>query len=93
MDDASPVGIERTITCPSFCRGVDAATVVAWEVAPGETFSRGQVVVVLETSKCALEHHLMSSGTMLEHLVEVGEEVGYGEPLMRARLVPASLRP
>ncbi len=76
------------IPCPSFCKGTDRATVVAWEIAPGEAFERHQVLVVLETAKCAWEHTLATGGVLLEQLAFPGFEVGYGEPLMRVRLVP-----
>lgn len=54
-----------------------------WKVAPGETFSRGQVLFVVETDKAATDIEAEADGVLAERLVEEGETVPVGAPVGR----------
>ena len=68
---------------PSLGSDMDAGTVVEWLVAPGATVKRGDVVVVVETHKGAIEVEIWQDGTIAELLVPVGAEVPVGTALAR----------
>lgn len=59
-----------------------------WKVAPGEAFSRGQLLFVVETDKAATDIEAETDGVLAERLVEEGETVPVGTPV--GRLVPAA---
>lgn len=59
-----------------------------WKVAPGEAFSRGQLLFVVETDKAATDIEAEADGVLAERLVEEGETVPVGTPV--GRLVPAA---
>lgn len=54
-----------------------------WKVAPGDTFSRGQVLFVVETDKAATDIEAEADGVLAERLVEEGETVPVGAPVGR----------
>lgn len=54
-----------------------------WKVAPGEAFSRGQVLFVVETDKAATDIEAEADGVLAERLVEEGETVPVATPVGR----------
>lgn len=54
-----------------------------WKVAPGEAFSKGQVVFVVETEKAANEIEAEADGVLVERLAEEGDTVPVGAPVGR----------
>lgn len=54
-----------------------------WNVAPGETFTKGQVLFVVETDKAATDIEAEEDGVLAERLVEVGATVPVGTPVGR----------
>jgi pyruvate dehydrogenase E2 component (dihydrolipoamide acetyltransferase) len=70
---------------PSLGADMDAGTLVEWVVKPGDTVARGQIVVVVETQKGAIDVEIFEPGVILELLVPVGQEVPVGTVLALLR--------
>jgi pyruvate dehydrogenase E2 component (dihydrolipoamide acetyltransferase) len=68
---------------PSLGADMESGTVVEWLVAPGSTVKRGDVVVIVETHKGAIEVEIFEDGVISELCVKEGEEVPVGKPLAR----------
>lgn len=69
------------IKVPPLPESVSDATLVAWHKKPGETVSRDENLVDLETDKVVLEVPAPSSGTISEIKVENGATVVAGDVL------------
>jgi len=61
-------------------------TVARWLVGPGERFSAGDIVVVIETDKIANDVEAPASGEMTAHLSSEGDVVPVGTPIAQWRL-------
>ncbi|MGZ6123410.1 MAG: dihydrolipoamide acetyltransferase family protein [Myxococcales bacterium] len=70
---------------PSLGADMEAGTLVAWMVKPGQEVKRGDIVCVVETQKGAIEVEIFESGTITELLVQPGTEVPVGKPLALLR--------
>lgn len=70
---------------PSLGADMEAGTLVAWMVKPGQQVKRGDIVCVVETQKGAIEVEIFESGTITELLVQPGTEVPVGKPLALLR--------
>lgn len=70
---------------PALGADMDAGTVVAWLVSPGDHVSRGDVVAEVDTEKSVIDVEVFATGTIEEILVPVGERVPVGTPLARIR--------
>jgi pyruvate dehydrogenase E2 component (dihydrolipoamide acetyltransferase) len=68
-------------TMPALGSDMDEGTLNEWQVAPGDTVTRGQVVAVVETTKAAVEIECWHEGVVGELLVPVGQTVQIGTPL------------
>jgi pyruvate dehydrogenase E2 component (dihydrolipoamide acetyltransferase) len=66
---------------PSLGADMEAGTLVAWMVKPGQQVKRGDIVCVVETQKGAIEVEIFENGTITELLVQPGTEVPVGKPL------------
>ncbi len=69
-------------------------TVARWLVAPGQRFSAGDIIVVIETDKIANDVEAPASGEMADLLSREGDVVPVGTPIARWRLegVTAAVR-
>lgn len=85
------MGEGALFTMPSLGADMDAGTLVAWQIAPGQRVHRGQVVAVVETQKGAIEIEIWQDGLVEALLVDVGATVPVGSAL--ARLAPADGAP
>lgn len=54
-----------------------------WKVAPGGSFSRGDILFVVETDKAATDIEAEADGSLAERLVAEGETVPVGQPVGR----------
>lgn len=70
---------------PSLGADMEAGTLVEWLVRPGDEVKRGQVVVVVETQKGAVDVEIWETGTVDQILVESGRKVPVGELLALLR--------
>lgn len=69
-------------TLPDVGEGLTEAEIVAWKVAPGDTVAINQVLVEIETAKSLVELPSPYSGVVGEILVEAGETVDVGTPII-----------
>jgi len=69
------------ITVPQLPESVTDATLVAWHKKPGETVSRDENLVDLETDKVVLEVPAPASGTLAEIRIDGGATVTAGDVL------------
>lgn len=66
---------------PSLGADMEKATLVSWEVSPGDEIRRGDVIAVVETDKGAIDVECHLTGTLREFLVQPGTEAAVGTPL------------
>ncbi|MBA5847366.1 dihydrolipoamide acetyltransferase family protein [Gordonia amicalis] len=63
---------------PSLGADMDEAKLTEWQIAPGDTVQKGQVVAEVETTKSAIEVETWHDGTVAELKVEVDETIPVG---------------
>lgn len=73
---------------PSLGADMESATLIQWLVKPGDQVKKGDVILVVETAKGAIEVEVFESGVIDELLVKEHASVPVGTPL--ARIQPAS---
>lgn len=66
---------------PSLGADMDEGTLLTWQVKPGDSVKRGQVVAVVDTSKAAVDVEIWHDGVVHELLVQPGEKVPVGTVL------------
>jgi pyruvate dehydrogenase E2 component (dihydrolipoamide acetyltransferase) len=72
---------------PSLGADMESGTVAEWLVKPGSRVKKGDVVVVVETHKGAIEVEIFQDGVISELCVKEGETVPVGAPLARLTAV------
>ena len=70
---------------PSLGADMDEGTLLRWQVKPGDSVKRGQVVAVVDTSKAAVDVEIWHDGVVQEIKVEPGEKVPVGTVLATLR--------
>ena len=70
---------------PSLGADMDEGTLLRWQVKPGDSVKRGQVVAVVDTSKAAVDVEVWHDGTVCELKVAPGEKVPVGTVLATLR--------
>src|SRR5690625_2510075 len=68
---------------PDVGEGLTEADIVAWKVAAGDTVTVNQILVEIETAKSLVELPSPHAGTITELLVEEGQTVEVGTPIVR----------
>ena len=68
---------------PDVGEGLTEAEIVGWHVAVGDTVTVNQVLLEIETAKSIVELPSPYAGTVEELLVEVGQTVTVGTPIIR----------
>lgn len=63
---------------PRLGETMEEGTVVAWLVAPGAAYVRGEALLEIETDKTVAEVPALADGRMVAHLVEAGARVAVG---------------
>jgi pyruvate dehydrogenase E2 component (dihydrolipoamide acetyltransferase) len=71
---------------PSLGADMEAGRLIEWRVRPGDPVTRGQVIVVVDTDKAAIEVEIWKSGTLREILIEKGAKVPVGTVLARVEV-------
>ena len=66
---------------PTLGADMEAGTLVAWNVKPGDAVRRGQVVAVVETQKGAIDVEIWQEGVVEALLVAIGQQVPVGTVL------------
>ena len=72
----------REFRLPDVGEGLTEAEIVAWRVAPGDTVAVNDVLVEVETAKAAVELPSPFAGTVEALLVEPGNPVPVGTPII-----------
>ncbi|MFP5354313.1 MAG: dihydrolipoamide acetyltransferase family protein, partial [Gemmatimonadota bacterium] len=78
---------------PSLGADMQFGTVVAWNVAPGDTITKGDVVVEVETEKGVFEVECSESGVVDELVVPKGTKVPVGTVIARLRAAAPAPEP
>ncbi len=68
--------------------GLTEADIIAWQVKPGDTVTVNQIVVEIETAKAAVELPIPWAGVVTELLVEPGQTVEVGAPILTIDVDP-----
>ena len=68
---------------PSLGADMEVGTLIEWVLQPGQTFTKGDVIAVVETQKGAIEVEVFHDGVMGRQLIEVGQTVPVGTPLAK----------
>lgn len=66
---------------PSLGPDMESGTLVAWQVKPGDTVQRGDIVAQVETDKGVIDVEIFAAGTVEKLLVEPGTHVPVGTVL------------
>jgi pyruvate dehydrogenase E2 component (dihydrolipoamide acetyltransferase) len=84
---------------PSLGADMDEGRVIEWRVAPGDAVHRGDLIAVVETEKSDIDIEIWHDGIVEEFLVDIGQLVDVGTPIVRLGRVgadapaPAAARP
>jgi pyruvate dehydrogenase E2 component (dihydrolipoamide acetyltransferase) len=73
------------LTMPILGADMEAGTLVAWRIAPGDRVQRGAIVAEVETEKGIIEIEVFTAGTVERLLVDPGAKVPVGTPLALIR--------
>jgi pyruvate dehydrogenase E2 component (dihydrolipoamide acetyltransferase) len=68
--------------------GLTEADILNWQVKPGDTVTVNQIVVEIETAKAAVELPIPWAGVVTELLVEPGQTVEVGTPILTIDVDP-----
>ena len=73
--------------------GLTEAEIVTWRVKPGDTVKVNDIVVEIETAKSLVELPVPFGGTVARLLVEEGETVEVGTPIIAVDTAPGGAAP
>ncbi|WP_039739183.1 biotin/lipoyl-containing protein, partial [Saccharomonospora halophila] len=68
--------------------GLTEAEIIGWRVQPGDEVAVNQIVVEVETAKAAVELPIPWAGVVTELLVEPGQTVEVGTPILTVDVDP-----
>ena len=68
---------------PSMGADMESAILIAWNVKPGDTIKKGDIICEIETAKGDIDVEIWEAGTVTELLIEPGTRVPVGEPIAR----------
>ncbi|KAA9166791.1 2-oxo acid dehydrogenase subunit E2 [Amycolatopsis acidicola] len=71
--------------------GLTEAEILGWRVQPGDAVTVNQIVVEVETAKAAVELPIPWAGKVTELLVEPGQTVEVGAPILTIDVDPAGV--
>lgn len=74
--------MKKEFRLPDVGEGLTEADIVAWHVQPGDTVKINQIIVDIETAKAVVELPSPFAGTVSALLVEVGQTVDVGVPII-----------
>jgi 2-oxoisovalerate dehydrogenase E2 component (dihydrolipoyl transacylase) len=74
--------VKKEFRLPDVGEGLTEADIVAWHVQPGDTVTINQIIVDIETAKAVVELPSPFAGTVSALLVEVGQTVDVGVPII-----------
>jgi pyruvate dehydrogenase E2 component (dihydrolipoamide acetyltransferase) len=68
---------------PSLGADMDRGRLLEWRVKPGDMVKKGDVVAVVDTTKAAIDVEIWTSGTVQDLLLQPGDDVPVGTPMLR----------
>lgn len=77
---------DKVFDLPDVGEGLTEAEIVAWKVAVGDEVALNQVICEIETAKSLVELPSPFAGKVLELLVEEGQTVPVGQPIMKVHV-------
>jgi pyruvate dehydrogenase E2 component (dihydrolipoamide acetyltransferase) len=80
-------------TMPSLGADMEAATLMTWKIAPGDSVKRGDVVAEVETDKGLIEIEVFHNGVVEELVAQIGQKLPVGAILARLRETGAPATP
>src|SRR6478735_10433430 len=72
----------KTFNLPDPGEGLVEAEIVEWKVSPGDTVKVNDMVLEIETAKSLVELPIPWAGTVKDLLVEVGQTIDVGTPII-----------
>ena len=78
--------MKKQITLPDLGEGIDNAEVSEVSVSVGEAVEKNDTLIVLESDKASMEIPAEEAGVVLEVLINPGDEVSTGQPLLSMEL-------
>jgi 2-oxoisovalerate dehydrogenase E2 component (dihydrolipoyl transacylase) len=85
-------GNSRVFKLPDVGEGLTEADIVSWRVKPGDVITVNQVIVEIETAKSLVELPSPWAGTVAALLVEEGQTVDVGTPIIAIEVAAVSPR-
>ena len=76
----------KDILLPDLGEGIEGAEVSEVAVAPGDTVTAEDIILVLESDKASMEIPAEVNGTVTDISVAAGDEVKTGQPLMKIEI-------
>lgn len=73
----------RDLMMPKLGLTMEEGEVVEWNVQPGHSYSKGDVLVTIESDKAVVEVEAEEDGVLVEQLVRAGDQVDIGTPIGR----------
>jgi pyruvate dehydrogenase E2 component (dihydrolipoamide acetyltransferase) len=73
--------MKATMKMPKVADSTDSVTVIEWCAAPGDRIAEGEMILIVETDKATVEIPAPLSGTVLEILAAVDEDITTGTPI------------
>ncbi len=74
--------MNKEFRLPDVGEGLTEADIVSWHVKPGDTVTINQIIVDIETAKAVVELPSPYAGTVTALLVEEGQTVDVGTPII-----------
>ncbi len=78
---------ERLLKMPRLGETMDEGKIVGWLIKPGDSFSRGDPIIEIETDKTVAEFPALGNGKLTEILVDLDQTIEVGTPIARVELV------
>ena len=82
--------MNKEFKLPDVGEGLTEADIVSWHVQPGDTVIVNQIIVDIETAKAVVELPSPWAGTVSALLVEEGQTVDVGTPIIAVEVAGAS---
>ncbi|MEL6484960.1 MAG: biotin/lipoyl-containing protein, partial [Bacteroidota bacterium] len=84
-EEVKTEAVETVLKLPSLGEGIEKGTVIALHVKSGDVIEKEQTLMEVETDKVVVEVPSDAAGTILEVIVNVGDEIGVDSPMLSIR--------
>ena len=76
----------KILTMPSFGADMAVGTIVKWNVKPGDSVSKGDIIASIETMKGLIDMEVFDDGIIVTLLAGEGDELEIGCPIAELQL-------